>query len=425
MRELNVALHHLYDPSYLRGSPLCELFDLVRSDDPALLLRQLLVSAIEALSPGTDVPTQSKAWIAFRVLFHRYTEQLTQKEVAIDVGMSVRQLRRQERLAQRALANYLWSRYDLGFKRNDEGASRYSLGEISSPDAGTPSCRDELEWLHQSIPSELVDVAELLQAVLKLADPLVRKQGVRIRSELEAYLPKALVQLTCVRQVLLTMLSAAIERVPGGQVHVQAKSQGRNIFVSMQSEACQAGPVAPLNYDVGKMEIAQQLIGLSGGSLAVIPGERAECLLSITLTLPTSQQVRVLVIDDNADTLQMLQRYAVGTHYHILGTRDAEEALTLAEKIVPHVVLLDIMLPRVDGWELLGRLRVHPKTHDIPVIVCTILQEQELALALGAAEFIRKPVSRNSLLMALGRQSGRLQRNPAEHLNTGQKLRHG
>ena len=70
------------------------------------------------------------------------------------------------------------------------------------------------------------------------------------------------------------------------------------------------------------------------------------------------------------------------------------------------------MMPERDGWALLGELRAHPETRGIPVVVCTILSQGELALALGAADFIRKPVGRMGLLSALDRQLGLRPREP-------------
>jgi CheY-like chemotaxis protein len=65
---------------------------------------------------------------------------------------------------------------------------------------------------------------------------------------------------------------------------------------------------------------------------------------------------------------------------------------------------MDVMLPGIDGWELLGRLREHPHMRAVPIIVCTILPQERMALALGAAAFIRKPASRETLLTALDQQ---------------------
>jgi CheY-like chemotaxis protein len=65
---------------------------------------------------------------------------------------------------------------------------------------------------------------------------------------------------------------------------------------------------------------------------------------------------------------------------------------------------MDVMLPGMDDWDLLGRLRAHPRMHATPIIACTILPQEKLALALGAAGFLRKPISRETFLAALDRQ---------------------
>jgi CheY-like chemotaxis protein len=75
--------------------------------------------------------------------------------------------------------------------------------------------------------------------------------------------------------------------------------------------------------------------------------------------------------------------------------------LTLARELTPQLILLDVMMPGRDGWTALGQLREHPQTQHIPIIVCSIVSQRELALALGAVAFLRKPVSREDLLAAL------------------------
>ncbi len=80
---------------------------------------------------------------------------------------------------------------------------------------------------------------------------------------------------------------------------------------------------------------------------------------------------------------------------------EPEQAVPLAELNHPKVIVLDVMMPGVDGWEVLQRLRQNPTTADIPIIVCTILAQEELALSLGVDDFLRKPVSQQSFLNAL------------------------
>jgi CheY-like chemotaxis protein len=126
--------------------------------------------------------------------------------------------------------------------------------------------------------------------------------------------------------------------------------------------------------------------------------------------LPAAEQIPVLVIDDNVDVLKLMERYLSSGRYRFIGVSDPQEALTQAAQWAPAIIVLDVMLPEVDGWELLGRLREHPATSNTPIIVCTILPHQQLALTLGAAGFIRKPVSRQAFLEALDKQASRLLR---------------
>ena len=121
--------------------------------------------------------------------------------------------------------------------------------------------------------------------------------------------------------------------------------------------------------------------------------------------VPAIEQLAVLCIDDNADTLQLYKRYLAGGRYLFAGLRDPQEALAVAGSLAPRIIVLDVMLPGVDGWELLGRLRAHPRTRDVPIIICSILPQRQLALALGAAGFLQKPLTQEALLQALDRQT--------------------
>jgi CheY-like chemotaxis protein len=122
------------------------------------------------------------------------------------------------------------------------------------------------------------------------------------------------------------------------------------------------------------------------------------------VAIPELEQLPVLVIEDNLDTLQLFRRYASGTRYRLITSADPEQALSLAEETHPRVILLDVMMPQVGGWKVLARLRQHPLTEDTPIVVCTILPQEELALALGASGYVRKPVTRQDFLTALDRQ---------------------
>lgn len=400
--ELRRALRHLYDPAALGRSPLLELFGLSSHVNPHANLRRILVEGIQALKPSHDVPPYASAWRIYHVLTYRYIEQSSQHTLSANLGLSIRQLRRQERIAERALADYLWTRYKL------EAAAQHLTRPSKQPahpdeklEGGKPE--QELQWLQQSLPTETTTIEEMIRTIVRIADPLLRGLGVGVQCEVPQDLPPLAGQLSAVRQGLLSLFTTAARSVPGGQVHILVTPEPAALRVHIR--AVSLGPIQPLNNRVPEqLEMARQLIELFGGRLEIVSGSGDTDGLAASVLLPAAVRVPVLMIDDNADTLRLFERYLAGSPYHFIGARDPEQALALAEKCAPQAIVLDVMLPGIDGWELLGRLREHPSTRHIPIIVCTILPQEQLALALGAAAFIHKPISREQLLAVLDQQ---------------------
>jgi CheY-like chemotaxis protein len=149
------------------------------------------------------------------------------------------------------------------------------------------------------------------------------------------------------------------------------------------------------------LQIAEELARISGGRLYI---NQACTSFPIRLTLPVLEQFPVLVIDDNEDSLQLFKRYTAGTRYGLACTRDTDSVLELVESIRPRIIVLDIMMPKENGWIVLGRLRQHPLSAETPIIICTILPQEKLALSLGANAFLKKPASRQAFLQALDQQ---------------------
>jgi len=418
--ELRKALQHLYDQVELRQSTLVELLDVDHRKEPALALRRLLVEAIGALKPDASVPPQANAWRTYQILTGRFIEQLTQKEVATDLGLSIRQAQRQERRALRALAEYLSSRYNLpaALTQAPEWGNRGQAPIPPQPSQGDSSARAaptrerELEWLRESVPSEPADVAELIQSALQVANTLAQTLEVHVECVLLEALPPLAVQRDPIRQALLILLTAAIHSVPGGQVRVEAQVHRWGDCISIRAVRRRVSPSIPAGVPLGDLQVARQLAALSGGSLELTADDHDEEPFIARLTLPAVEQVPVLTVDDNADTLQLFQRYLAGSRYRFIGARDPKQALASIEYQIPQLIVLDVMMPGIDGWELLGRLRAHPKTRDVPIIVCTILPQEKLALSLGAAAFLGKPVSQEGLLTALDQQLALQSREP-------------
>ncbi|MBI2941006.1 MAG: response regulator [Chloroflexi bacterium] len=156
---------------------------------------------------------------------------------------------------------------------------------------------------------------------------------------------------------------------------------------------------SPAQVALTRLAVARRLLEMGGGTLREDPTEQG----AVELFLPSTGPETVLVVDDNPDVLHLFRRYLGGGRYRVIVAQDARSALRLAPRVKPEAITLDLMMPMRDGWEILQGLRSHPETRDVPVVVCSVLDERELALALGATEFLAKPVTQQELLTALDR----------------------
>ncbi len=405
--HLRTALISLYDPSVLRNSPLVRLLGADQEGDAVSRLRRILIDAIESLRPNVSTPQGSRSWRVYQILRRRYIEQLTQQPVASDLGLSIRQLQREEKLAREMLADYLRTAYDLTARQPDLAAA----GRLASPAQGqAPTYAQELELLRDSLPPQMTDISAVVQGLLETIAPLLKSSGVAAECQITASSPCILLQAPLLRQALLNIVSTAIGCVPGGRIHIQSEVIPSQVTIRVWAMTSVQTAFRQADYAEG-LHLAEQLIRLAGGTLT--PDAAAEGVaFARTVRLPATKQATVLVVDDNADTLQLFQRYLSRSRYCMVGAQDAQRGLALAEELAPQIIVLDVMMPERDGWMLLGQLREHPKTRDVPVVVCTILPEEQLALTLGAADFIRKPVKRGDLLLALDRQVERLSKAP-------------
>jgi CheY-like chemotaxis protein len=273
-----------------------------------------------------------------------------------------------------------------------------------------PVVNDELAWLKGTLPESGVDLQDALPAVLDLSRPLADRYGVRLEITWADALPNLAVHPVALRQILLNLLGMAIHRAAGGRVCISVRPLQWEVRVRVQSVGGETAGTAQASSTRGGpshsgLDMTDRLVSLCAGRLDLLEDEDG---FAAALTLPAHERLPVLVIDDNTDALQLLKRYALGTRYRLIGTRDPEQALDLAEKLSPQIVVLDVMMPEVDGWVVLGQLRQHPLTSHVPIVVCTILAQEELALSLGASDFVHKPVTRQSFLAALDRQVTRM-----------------
>jgi len=126
--------------------------------------------------------------------------------------------------------------------------------------------------------------------------------------------------------------------------------------------------------------------------------------LRITESLPASAAV-VLVIDDDALVADLLRRTLVKDGYRVEYAENGEKGLQLARQLRPDAITLDVMMPGMDGWQVLTHLKSDPELADIPVILLSIVNDRKTGFALGATEYLTKPLDRERLTSVLGRIS--------------------
>jgi CheY-like chemotaxis protein len=115
----------------------------------------------------------------------------------------------------------------------------------------------------------------------------------------------------------------------------------------------------------------------------------------------STQRGTVLVIDDDADARELIRRLLTREGYLVQTACDGTEGLRLAKQLKPCAITLDVLMPTMDGWSVLTALKGDPSLTGIPVVMVTITSDRTLAYALGATDFLTKPIERDRLLSVL------------------------
>jgi len=111
----------------------------------------------------------------------------------------------------------------------------------------------------------------------------------------------------------------------------------------------------------------------------------------------------ILAIDDDPDTIYLLRENLAEAGYEVIVATDGEDGLRQARERRPGAIVLDILMPHKDGWQVLYELKADPDTREIPIIVLSIVDQKDLGFRLGAADYLLKPPDRDALIGALRR----------------------
>jgi CheY-like chemotaxis protein len=408
-QELREALTRLYDPGYQPSEPLCELM----SCDPrggALAVQTAIIHVIEDLEPPPDTPPTAQTRRVFDLLRNRFVLKLTQEETAEYLHVSLSSVQRGQREAIHVLARAIWER---GRMPEPPAEEHFREEQPSADGTRRPDwrsqMRQELASLRSIDPSRVTDVAETLQGVLELESALVSGSGVHL--EVGYVQPNliAVVHPSALRQTLIAALGRLARHAAPGSITIFARLREGNAKITVR------GPIAR-EQELTKEDLTRDILVPEGTTVeAGIEGGHA----FLWINAPSLGQITVLAVDDNPDMLQFYRRCTTGTRYRIIHATGGKEAMGKIKTSSPDIMVLDVMLPDVDGWKLLMQLHENPATRAIPIIVCSVVREEDLARALGAALYLPKPVEPRQFVEALDRVCPQV---PAEALEAPQNI---
>jgi CheY-like chemotaxis protein len=252
----------------------------------------------------------------------------------------------------------------------------------------------ELSSLHSQAQRQDCNVRQALANAIEFTAPLLGESGVRASVESAQTGLVASLHPVVLEQVLVSGLKRMGQIVGDGGIAIYARQEDGNVKITLtgsvsEDRAAERTSLLQLFKDIGLGASVSVEVCLDSGRLYV------------WIQAPSVGKATVLIVDDNEDMARFYRSCAVGSRYQILHRAHGSGLVEAVANTRPDIVVLDVMLPDIDGWRLLMRLHEDQATRDIPVVVCSVVKEADLASSLGAARFLEKPVRPREFIRAL------------------------
>src|SRR5579859_959419 len=304
----------------------------------------------------------------------------------------------------------------------------------------------KIEAGRMELSCENLSVAHVIGEVLSVMRPLAEKKAQILSSDADRGL-SVHADATRLKQILMNLVGNAIKFAPeNGSIEIAAQLAGREIQIKVRDNGPGIPPEeqkrifdafyrlrrsgeGPEGTGLG-LAITESLVKLQGGTLGLEsePGH-GSCFyfnLPAATAVPesrkegaragrkTDEAPKILIIEDDAVTVHLIESQLTSSGYQVVSCDQPERALEMAAEFQPHAITLDLLMKPKSGWEVLLHLKQDPRTNGIPVIVVTIVDNPSAWAAIGADEYLVKPVDKATLLAAVERcLGGRPARSPS------------
>lgn len=279
---------------------------------------------------------------------------------------------------------------------------------------------------------ETFAIDAVLEEVVTTIQPLIMKKNNTLKLNFAPNLGQMQADVTKLRQVLFNLLSNATKFTEQGVIELKVARQGETITfaisdagIGMSKEQLnllfqpftQADASTSRKYGgtgLG-LVISRRFCQMMGGDITVeselgkgstfqvhlpiqvVEAKPVPVQQPVTTIIPANEGQLVLVIDDDPLVRDLLERFLRKSGFQVVVAADGEHGLELAHKLKPMAITLDVMMPGMDGWAMLTRLKSEPALAAIPVIMLTMLDDKNLGYTLGAAEYLTKPIDHSRL----------------------------
>ncbi|WP_333681189.1 response regulator [Dyella sp.] len=281
--------------------------------------------------------------------------------------------------------------------------------------------------------TEVVHVQTLLDTIINSMQPLAKANGNRLLLEIAPDVDSVCVDVTRLRQVVLNLIGNAIKFTRNGEVKVKVSSQHEQLQIvvadtgiGMTPEQLQRifEPFEQADRSIARrfggsglgLTISRQLLGLMEGHISVSSDIQSGSVFTVTLPIgdvssaeahpalatlapqPASgRNPVVLVVDDDEDACELVRNALERDGINVVSASSGEQALTLTRSLRPAVMVLDILLGDMTGWDVLAAIRADPDHAELPVILCTVTDPDQRTGVLGVVEHLTKPFDREHL----------------------------
>lgn len=281
-----------------------------------------------------------------------------------------------------------------------------------------------------------IDIEKLIKSVMSTVMGLIKDKPVRLEDEIEENLPAVKADSMRVRQILINLFSNAAKFTDEGVIKVSAESEGNFVRISVTdsgpgiskedqkklfqafSQVDASATRATGGSGLG-LSISQELVNMHGGEIGLdsevgkgstfyftLPFHEIQVFvpeIEIEESVGDSPSQVILAIDDDEKVISLYQRYLNAQGYQVIALTDPKKAVERAKEINPYAITLDIMMPNYDGWQVLQDLKSDPETQKFPIVICSIIEDTDKGYALGATDYLLKPILEDDLLNALDR----------------------